>query len=100
MIALLDACQIVITDSGGLQKEAYMLRRPAVTVRDTTEWIETVESGWNRLCEPELTQFKIAVAAARAEPPVEHPDFYGAYGVSERIVDALEVNAFATADAV
>lgn len=92
MVALLDACEIVITDSGGLQKEAYMLCRPAVTVRDTTEWVETVNSGWNRLCEPEPDQFKAAVAAARAAPPAEHPDFYGTYGVSERIVDALETH--------
>jgi UDP-GlcNAc3NAcA epimerase len=93
MIALLDACQIVITDSGGLQKEAYMLRRPAVTVRDTTEWVETVASGWNRLCEPDapdFEQFRAAIHAARAEPPHVHPDFYGTYGVSERIVAALE----------
>lgn len=92
MVALLDACEIVITDSGGLQKEAYMLCRPAVTVRDTTEWVETVNSGWNRLCEPEPDQFKAAVAAARAAPPAEHPDFYGTFGVSERIVDALETH--------
>jgi UDP-GlcNAc3NAcA epimerase len=89
MAALLDACEIVITDSGGLQKEAYMLRRPCVTVRDTTEWIETVESGWNRLCEPSPAEFKAAVAAARAEPPTQHPDFYGAPGVSDRICDVL-----------
>ena len=90
MVALLDACEIVITDSGGLQKEAYMLHRPAVTVRDTTEWVETVHSGWNRLCEPDPAQFQAAVAEARRTPPAEHPDFYGAFGVSERIVDALE----------
>lgn len=88
MIALLDACRIVVTDSGGLQKEAYMLHRPGVTVRDTTEWIETVHSGWNRLTEPE--DFKSAVTAALAPPPADHPDFYGAVGVGERIVDALE----------
>lgn len=90
MLALLDACEIVITDSGGLQKEAYMLRRPAVTVRDTTEWVETVHSGWNRLCEPDRAAFMAAVAAARQPPPAQHPDFYGTPGVSGRIVDALE----------
>ncbi|MEO8613306.1 MAG: UDP-N-acetylglucosamine 2-epimerase (non-hydrolyzing), partial [Chloroflexota bacterium] len=88
MVALLDACTIVITDSGGLQKEAYMLRRPAVTVRDTTEWIETVQSGWNRLTEP--ADFKAAVAAALQPTPAAHPDFYGAPGVCDRIVDVLE----------
>ncbi len=88
MVALLDACAIVITDSGGLQKEAYMMKRPGVTVRDTTEWVETVTSGWNRLTEPE--SFKAAVADALRPPPSEHPDFYGAPGVGDRIVDALE----------
>ncbi len=88
MVALLDACQIVITDSGGLQKEAYMFRRPCVTVRDTTEWVETVESGWNRLTEP--ADFAAAAAAALQPPPAEHPDHYGTLGVSDRIVDALE----------
>jgi len=88
MLALLDACTLVITDSGGLQKEAYMLRKPAVTVRDTTEWVETVQSGWNRLTEP--SDFKAAVAKALEPPPVTHPAFYGAPGVCDRIVDVLE----------
>jgi UDP-GlcNAc3NAcA epimerase len=90
MLALLDACQIVITDSGGLQKEAYLLRRPTVTVRDTTEWVETVHAGWNRLSEPDLPAFMAAVAQARQAPPADHPDFYGTYGVSERICQVLE----------
>ncbi|NDJ85672.1 MAG: UDP-N-acetylglucosamine 2-epimerase (non-hydrolyzing) [Chloroflexi bacterium] len=90
MVALLDACQIVITDSGGLQKEAYMLRRPTVTVRDTTEWTETVDSGWNRLCPTLPDAIHAAVAEARQAPPADHPDFYGAYGVSERICEALQ----------
>jgi UDP-N-acetylglucosamine 2-epimerase (non-hydrolysing)/UDP-GlcNAc3NAcA epimerase len=67
-----------------------MLRRPTVTVRNTTEWTETVTSGWNRLCEPDWAHFSTAVNEACGAPPAEHPDLYGSPGVSERIVDALE----------
>jgi UDP-GlcNAc3NAcA epimerase len=49
MTALLAGCRRVLTDSGGLQKEAYFHRKPCVTLRDATEWVETVEAGWNRL---------------------------------------------------
>lgn len=49
MVRLLDGAKLVLTDSGGLQKEAYFARRPCVTLRDETEWTETVEHGWNRL---------------------------------------------------
>ena len=49
MTALLAHCRQVLTDSGGLQKEAYFHRKPCVTLRDATEWTETVEFGWNRL---------------------------------------------------
>jgi UDP-GlcNAc3NAcA epimerase len=90
MVAWMDAAAIVVTDSGGLQKEAYILKRPTVTVRDTTEWIETIEAGWNRLCEPVPSELRAAVADARTNIPTEHPPFYGEYGVGERISAALK----------
>lgn len=90
MITLLNACKIVVTDSGGLQKESYMMKRPTITLRDSTEWVETVDSGWNRLCEPEPGEFGQALSVALGNPPATHPSFYGEYGVGQRMVDVLK----------
>lgn len=89
MLTLLTACAVVITDSGGLQKEAYMLRRPAVTVREATEWTETVDAGWNRLCGTEPSSIHAALALALNGAPEAHPDFYGQAGVCDRILSAM-----------
>jgi UDP-GlcNAc3NAcA epimerase len=90
MIALVSQAEILITDSGGLQKEAYVLETPCVTIRTETEWVETVESGWNHLCLPEEQAIRSTIAAALLSRPATHPDFYGDGHTAERIVKALE----------
>ncbi len=89
MLTVLTNCAAVITDSGGLQKEAYMLRRPTVTVRDTTEWTETVDAGWNRLSGTTSESIHAALALALERPPDVHPEFYGQPGVCVRILSAI-----------
>lgn len=89
MIALLESAKVVITDSGGLQKEAYMLKVPCVTVRTETEWVETVASGWNVLAAPE--EIVVKVAALLAAVPNEHPPFYGDGKAAEKMVSALDM---------
>jgi UDP-GlcNAc3NAcA epimerase len=76
----------VVTDSGGVQKEAYLLGVPCVTLRDTTEWVETVEAGWNVLVDLDSGA---AVAALDREPPSERPELYGGGHAAERICDVL-----------
>lgn len=90
MVTLLAASKFVVTDSGGLQKEAYMLKCPTITLRDNTEWVETVHAGWNQLCASDMDAFNIALKHVLEEPPVAHPNFYGEYGVGLRMVNVLE----------
>jgi UDP-N-acetylglucosamine 2-epimerase (non-hydrolysing)/UDP-GlcNAc3NAcA epimerase len=78
----------VLTDSGGVQKEAYLLGTPCVTLRDTTEWVETVESGWNVLVDLDRDA---ALAALEREPPAgPRPELYGGGHAGERIRDAVD----------
>ncbi len=77
----------ILTDSGGVQKEAYLLGTPCVTLRDTTEWVETVEFGWNVLVDLDRDA---ALAALEREPPAGgRPELYGGGRAAERICDVL-----------
>jgi UDP-N-acetylglucosamine 2-epimerase len=76
----------VLTDSGGVQKEAYLLGVPCVTLRDRTEWVETVEAGWNVLVDLDT---EAALAALERRPPDARPELYGGGRASERVRDVI-----------
>ncbi|MBI0581603.1 MAG: UDP-N-acetylglucosamine 2-epimerase (non-hydrolyzing) [Methanomassiliicoccales archaeon] len=78
----------IMTDSGGVQKEAYFFGVPCVTVRDETEWVETLQDGWNVLVGAHRDS--IASALAAEKPLVERGTSYGDSRVSERIVRLIE----------
>jgi UDP-N-acetylglucosamine 2-epimerase (non-hydrolysing)/UDP-GlcNAc3NAcA epimerase len=84
--ALLRQARAVLTDSGGVQKEAYLAGVPCVTLRANTEWVETVESGWNTLVDLDASA---ALAALGHEPPSERPALYGDGHAAERCVQAI-----------
>jgi UDP-N-acetylglucosamine 2-epimerase len=76
----------VLTDSGGVQKEAYLLGVPCVTLRDRTEWVETVDAGWNVLVDLDRER---ALEALERRPPDERPELYGGGHAAERVVEVV-----------
>ena len=89
MVALESSARTIFTDSGGVQREAYFAGVPCVTLRDTTEWINTVDASWNRLTGASTAKIAAALRDAPA-PPASHPPLFGNGDAAEKIVAALE----------
>ena len=79
----------VITDSGGIQKEAYYLKTPCVTLREETEWTETIDVGWNSLVEIQSGKIVEAVKRSNYVRTLNHPDLYGKGDTAKRIKSIL-----------
>ncbi len=85
--ALASQARVIVTDSGGIQKEAYWYGVPCVTARPSTEWVDTVELGANVLVDDDPDRLAEAVRTARM--PAEQPELYGDGHASERVAAAL-----------
>jgi UDP-GlcNAc3NAcA epimerase len=90
MVWLEQGANLILTDSGGVQKEAYLSRVPCVTLRDQTEWVETLEIGWNTLAGAKAAKIVQAVDKYRSNPmPTYIENIYGEGKTSEQIVAVM-----------
>lgn len=87
MLELEAKADFIVTDSGGVQKEAYFFNKPCITLRDQTEWVETVEVGWNVIVGADYS--KIINTITSFVPPSNHPNLYGDGKSGEKIVEEL-----------
>ena len=89
MLWLLEHCKLVVTDSGGLQKEAWFFQKPCITLREQTEWTELVESGANQLVDVTATELWPCIREAMDRELTFDGELYGDGKASRRIVDRL-----------
>jgi UDP-N-acetylglucosamine 2-epimerase len=90
-LSLLVDAERVVTDSGGVQKEAYIFGVPCITLRAETEWVETLEDGWNVLVDADPQ--KIVEAIRRPRPTGQRREVFGDGRAAERIVEILETGS-------
>ena len=88
MMVLEDNARLIATDSGGVQREAYFLGIPCLTLRDETEWVETVEVGWNKLVG--VAPERVFDAWINFAPPVERPPIFGDGMAAQHIAQILQ----------
>jgi UDP-GlcNAc3NAcA epimerase len=88
MLSYESVCDAILTDSGGVQKEAFFFKKPCITMRDATEWVELVDSGWNTLTGADT--HKIISAIDNIQIPSEYPDFYGNGHCADKIITVLQ----------
>ena len=89
MVWLIDNCSLVMTDSGGLQKEAYFFAKPCITLRDETEWIELVENNYNVLVGASKNKIIYAFNNISDIDRDSYLDLYGSGNASEKIIKEL-----------
>ena len=84
MVWLEEHCSLIATDSGGVQKEAYFFDKPCVTLRDETEWLELVETGWNTLAGANAQ--RIADCISNASVPQGRTELYGSGDAAHKVL--------------
>lgn len=87
MLLLEKSARKILTDSGGVQKEAYMLKVPCITMREETEWVETVEDGWNVLVGADKE--RMVSASCSFDPHNEQREMFGKGDASQKIVEVI-----------
>lgn len=79
----------IVTDSGGVQKEAFFMKKPCITMRDETEWVETVENGWNRVVGTDKS--KILDNIINFYPQNQQEEIFGDGHAAEKILEVLNL---------
>lgn len=87
MLKLMSNADKILTDSGGVQKEAYLLKVPCITLRENTEWVETLDTGWNVLVGADRQKILGAIREPREDLP--HPDIFG-QNAAKKIMETLQ----------